>query len=817
VARKLDKVTTAPASGVVKIRSLHAIKRWRGFVRAKKDRSVLEQRAYFFLYYWLLKRSLSGLGQHALVKKRERSLVVKIEKASRLRLLVTAMQQWRVRLQLHQTLALWRRYVWQRRHQALLYRPIADVLTRKTHKRLLQLTFALWEKQHARNHAHRMLGRIIDRHLFRKVCEKAWRKWRSKVRQLTQLDSFQRGYQERRLQHLWRAWSERTREKERQDQLRRRAVRAHYLSLLRVGFNGFRSWRAQRQLTYGRVETMLDAADRKILASAFSSWDHFTSVKKTRALRNARASRYVEARLLNHVWVNGFRCFFTRVLHKKSMALAAQEHHHLQTVRRSFCAWKEVWQAERNRELALDKLLQDYTTTRERSTKGVMLENWSELARAKAARRVVNAQVRGQAQRRLLQKSLSKWVACVSVLRWQQITRARAEQHYRALISRKCFERWHHNVVLRRNYRKKTRAALIHWKLALQRTAFGGWKQYLQAKRLKQQRIHEALEFRHEHFVREGLRHWMTAALHLQEQREQRVTDAQASNTTHVWRRVAAIARHWRYLAIRRRTIRGDREALESRREVPRQIQENVSWQDEPTQPGREQSIPPSVRPPRGRQIRHHGEIVSRDSRVSDWTNERSPLSEFVMMPRNRPQPRRPIEVLLLSQADAENMPQANVNATVHEFSRCGFDFPAEPFTPLRSPLHNQDKPSASSTLPAPRTTVRDRAKRQEASPFNRAMPPGDGGDLLLPSTTARQLDVLERQLLALSQRKREWKSFQEHLEGLREAAAANPRLLSKLRAMEEQHAVRTKQWLHTKERIRSVAIEIQRLRSALQ
>ncbi|KAG3121451.1 hypothetical protein PI125_g222 [Phytophthora idaei] len=111
------------------VRSLHAIRRWQRFARMKKDRDALQQQAYFFLYYWLLKRSLNQLGRYALVKKRERTLIVKIVKANRQCLLVKTMQQWRLRLLSHQTFSLWRVYVRRRRHQALLYGLIADTLT----------------------------------------------------------------------------------------------------------------------------------------------------------------------------------------------------------------------------------------------------------------------------------------------------------------------------------------------------------------------------------------------------------------------------------------------------------------------------------------------------------------------------------------------------------------------------------------------------------------------------------------------------------------------------------------------------------------
>ncbi|KAF1773225.1 hypothetical protein GQ600_26700 [Phytophthora cactorum] len=549
-----------------RVRSLHAIRRWQRFARMKKDRDALQQQAYFFLYYWLLKRSLNQLGRYALVKKRERTLIVKIVKANRQCLLVKTMQQWRLRLLSHQTFSLWRVYVRRRRHQALLYRPIADTLTRKTHRRLLQFTFGIWEKKHARNQAQHALVRILDRHLYGKVCERVWKTWKTKVHQLTQVESFQRHYQERTLRRIWNAWSSRTREKELREQQRRRAVRHYYLSLLRKGFHGLRAWHTERQRALDRVDTMQDAADFRMTALAFSRWDHFTSERKLQAHKSERALRHYESRLLKHVWSKGFQCFYFRALAKKKMTRVAQEHIYDRTVRHSFCMWRNLWQAERNRDQDLNKMLHGFLGGKERVKKAKILENWSEFARAKAARRVVNAQVRGQAQRRTLQKYLSQWITYVSVLRWKQITQARAEQHYKSIIWRKCFERWRQNVALRQRYRKKTRMAL--------------------RKRMKQHRIHEALEFRHEQFVREGLRHWMTAALYLQEQREQQVARTQASNTTHVWHRVAAIARHWRYLAIRRRALKEKGQVLEMSRGAPRRVQGGMYWQSEYQQIG---------------------------------------------------------------------------------------------------------------------------------------------------------------------------------------------------------------------------------------
>ncbi|ETI52651.1 hypothetical protein F443_04267 [Phytophthora nicotianae P1569] len=795
-------------NGVKQVRSLHAIRRWHGLVRVKKEHDVLQQQAYFFLYYWLLKRSLNQLGRYALVKKRDRALTVKIAKASRQRLLVKAMQQWRLRLVLHQTFTLWRSYVGRRRHQALLYRPIADALKRKTRRRLLQLTFGIWEKRHTRNRAQQALVHILDCHLYRKLCERVWKTWKNKVHQLVQVESFQRRYQERTLRRIWNAWSARTREKELRERQRRRAVRHCYLSLLRKGFYGFRAWHTERQRALNRVDTMHDAADFRMMALAFSRWDHFTSDRKLQAHKSERARHHYESRLLKHVWLNGFQRFYSRTLEKKKKIQVAQEHSYTQAVKRSFFVWKNLWRAERYRDHVLDEMMQQCVAEKERVTKSKILENWSEFSRAKAARRVVNAQVRGQAQRRTLQKYLSQWITYVSVLRWQQITQARAEQHYKSVIWRKCLERWRQNVALRHCYRNKTRKALVHWKLTLQRKVFDGWKQYLQFKRMKQHRIHEALEFRHEQFVREGLRHWMTAALYLQEQREQQVERTQASNTTHAWRRVAAIARHWRYLAIRRRAEKAKGQILGTSRSAPRRVQEDLHWQPKHQQKERTQYEKPSA-PQWNENTFRQANVASDNTGRSNWTNDRSPLSEFVMLPRNRPQPRRPIEILLST--ETENLPRVIENANTNEVVRCGLEFPVELFALLNSP-------SRSTPASSHQVTMIEHTTRECSSHPTPVMPSLESdGDPVLSNTTARQLDILERRLLALSQRKREWKASQQQLDAIREEAESNPRLMPNVRVMEEQHAIHTKRWLHTKERIRSLASEIQHLRRILQ
>ncbi|RLN88072.1 hypothetical protein BBJ28_00003617 [Nothophytophthora sp. Chile5] len=795
--RRQVSLSSVSVDKSARFRSLHAVRRWRGFARRQKEHSVLQQRAYFFLYYWLVKRSLDRLRQFTEIKRRDRKLTMVIQQTTRQRVLVKSMRCWRLRLRLHQTLAIWRHFVRQRRYQALLYDPIVDAVKRSTDRRLLQLAFGVWTKQRTRKQAEGTLANVVDRQFYHKVCRRVWGTWKNGVQQLAELESFQRNSQERRIRRVWDAWSARTREKALREQQRRRAVRSCYLRLLGYGFEGFRAWHTRRQIALSRAETMLDAADVRLIASAFLLWDHATSQKKRRRLKRQEAQGHSEARLLKRVWASGFRRFFDRQVAKKRKLLAAHAHDSSRTLNSSFHVWHTDWQAERGRDQELQVKLEIYKTKHDRVVRARTLGSWAELTQSKAASRIVNAQIRGQAQRRLLQSCLAQWVTCMTVLRWQQIRRERAQQHYKAVMQRKCLERWRQNAALRRLHRDQTRSALVHWKLTMQCKAFGGWAQYLHSKRAKQQRIHAALEFRHQQFVREGLRHWMTAAWHLQDQREQRVTRSQASHAAQIWRRVAAIARHWRYLAIRRRT------AAKEGGGGTWQVQENTGWLSERLpreQAGRLRPVVPLQDGGNGPNRRKPLHLDA--AGTANWSDNASPLSGFVLLPRTRPQPRRPVEMLLLTQTEAVKLPPGEPHArNTHETVRCGFQFPSDPFAPLTRRNDNHQAEIAEKKLsncPSCRPLASDQA------------------ELPLPNATTKQLDAMERQLLALSDRKKEWQAFQHELESLRSQLGTNPQLLAKLRTMEKQHETRSRQWLQLKERIRMLATEIQLLRSAL-
>lgn len=367
--------------------------------------------------------------------------------------------------------------------------------------------------------------------------------------------------------------------------------------------------------------------------------------------------------------------------------------------------------------------------------------------------------------------------------------------------------------MLRQLYRRETRVALVHWKLTLQRKVVKGWKRYVHLKKMKQRRFHDALEFRHEQFVRDGLRHWMTAALYIQEQREQHVARTQADITTHIWRRVAAIARHWHYLTLRRRAVSEDAGA--SFNNMSRRAQIQASWQLSRHLIESSHHKKFTAPSPCNVDTFREANVLFTNAGSSD---KRSLLSEFVMLPRNRPQPRRPVEVLLHAQASTEGVEQQNQTPNMTEANRCGFKFPIENIAPVYLPNDKTESPT-NLKRQQPDALVTAQAPKPHSERYQPSVPVPleEFCNLEAPNTTANHLDVLERQLLSLSQRKREWKASQQQLFELRDKVKSNPKLMPKLRTIEEQHANRTKRWLRTKEKIQSLATEINTLRQVLQ
>lgn len=524
-----------------------------------------------------------------------------------------------------------------------------------------------------------------------------------------------------------------------------------------------------------------------------------------------RADAHARKQLARRVFRSGFRQFLLTRRLQHGMLLHAQKLHARRLLTATLAQWRSASVSETQHDHSLLRQLQ--AAKARRLTVRVMAE-WSEYARAKMASRLVTAELRGRAQTRMLRLSVHGWLDAVAALRWKQVHQERADFHRRRVLLRQCLVRWRSEVQVRREYRRKVRTALIHWKLTRERRAFDIWSRYCASKRAKRQRIHDALAFRHASFVRDGLQRWISAAMHLQAQRDDRMQDHQAARTARVWRRVAVIARHWRYLAGRRRigNISQQMRALPS-------DDEDVNW------------LTLKRHRPRLKATPIHSTV---ELEGVPRVEEAATLSGFVRLPRTRPQPRKPIELLLWEQQQQHRPKKID---------------PIDKWP--TSLVHDEDLGRLSS----------DTMERAEPSAFNVGIPATEvpaapvkrvGGKSDIYSNTdsiqrSKQsadsvLDILESRLRKLEARKREWVALERQLSTLRAnvtirywtrsnvrcfvlasldtcmvpSNGSEQHMLDQVRGLEREVDARRQQWQLAQKRVRHVATELAQLQAAL-
>lgn len=404
-----------------------------------------------------------------------------------------------------------------------------------------------------------------------------------------------------------------------------------------------------------------------------------------------------------------------------------------------------------HRDRCLENLLEAWQTCEATSTRRDALirglfTRWADHVRSKHGQQLVVANFRGRSYLRTLSACFNSWVSHLSALRWKQLITERARTHRRRSLLRKAFSSWRNRADALKEARSKTKAALIHWKLSLERRTFARWLAYIHLKHEKRQRLHDALQFRHTQLVTHGVCQWLTAALHLQNEREECVTRIAAAQTARVWRRVALIARHWMILAARKRRERLSKDECGARTELSRRALpydfNAVDWLERPVR-SRLEPVDPA----------------DRISRQSLQPNMAATLSPFVMLPRDRPQPRKPVELLLSKHLSEDSqVPADQIMGQTHrtndsggkprEVARYGFRFPDTSTHKAQegkrlSPTHNAHQKTKDTVGP---TLLQSK------------------GD----NSYTELLDALEQQLLRLETRKREWRLFQQRLNDMR-------------------------------------------------
>lgn len=872
--RELEQNATA-AMQVVHFQARQAIIRWKKHLSAARERALLEQRAFFFLYFCLTKKSLTQLKKHAELKKKAR--------------LVAEMANNRLKRQMIRDMAalssqrrcLRRVFVAWQAHTTSQHKRIENPVTQsikllvynKYRSRLLQEAFRSWRQQLVQKQVYASVIRVVERYRVRAI-RLVWTRWRQLLTQLSRIQQMKDNRRARSLNQVWVAWRFRTQRATTKELNRRLAVRFAYQRLLKRVFNSFLFALQQTQDVAGQAEVMRNERIRNMLVNCFAGWSTFVTRSKMRTRRQSKAAYFHQAKLLRRVLRLGWTQFVLSKTARRTKLETAQEHYNERLRHKVFQRWKEFWMEQRQRQELLNLKAANFVEDTNCQRKAQVLQQWLEYLRKRQTSRLVSAHARGQWQLKLLHKSFAGWTSHIAELRWQQIQNQRARQQYEAKLKQKSFQVWTRKLAVLKHYRDTNRQALVHWKLTVERKAFIGLKAYAARKKRERARMHDALEFRHRLIVNDGVHHWMTAALHLQAQRENHASQSQAQHAARICRLVARIARHWRAWAVNRRVSAVRSSSVKSYEyavEAPefwliRQGQRRI---------GQHRAPPISViinenREPVGSKLRNNATKPG----ATTTTVPRHALSEFVTLPKNRPQPRRPIDLLLANAAiederrqdptTADDAPTTVYNVDAGDLhAKYGFEFPAQPFQPLdvNHQYHQQQHPApVIHEAKAPLRMQTADTPREVESPH----PPPISQKAAPHESTLSQLDALEAQLQVWKTRKQELRTLQDKIETYRQhiqdpssrqrynvSLISSPLLCTvghvccnltdlpsnrldtmctthsspftirqmqvELSTMEKQYDACSSKWLVSKERIRTISQEILRLYVALQ
>ncbi|KAF0696348.1 Aste57867_12907 [Aphanomyces stellatus] len=340
---------------------------------------------------------------------------------------------------------------------------------------------------------------------------------------------------------VFEEWARATHEKQIREKKRRQAVRFHYFHTLRIGFDALAK---AVQVQKRRLQLLQRVVEKKTQAKCFYIWSEEVRRRKELAQRDADERRHCLSDAF-HQW---------RVVHamavqvERDMRTAAHVHHN-RLLRSSFGQWQHVIVLRRTVRANADA----FATSRQLHLEQAMVLScflrWREHAEDHMVERLMSHRARAHHQEVLVKHTFHAWVQFVGMRKWDEILYLRAAKHQARIVLQHRFATWRDRIVAWRGARERTTMALLHWKQTMQRRAFLAWIQGMRLRQAKRHFRHEALEWRHTLFLRQGLAHWTHAAFALQEQRLHDVQRRAAAAAERVWRRVARIAMHWRYVA----------------------------------------------------------------------------------------------------------------------------------------------------------------------------------------------------------------------------------------------------------------------------
>uniref|UniRef100_K3WGQ5 Sfi1 spindle body domain-containing protein n=1 Tax=Globisporangium ultimum (strain ATCC 200006 / CBS 805.95 / DAOM BR144) TaxID=431595 RepID=K3WGQ5_GLOUD len=461
----------------------------------------------------------------------------------------------RQRQSLRQVLLAWRWLAGRRKDEASTSRSTQLIVYSRYCSRLLGKAFQSWHARYLQQLVLMSLVRVFRRYTSTLV-QLAWSSWKQHVYKITQLQKKEIMRRMRTMEQVWKAWTHRTSEKRTKERHRRLAVRFSYKSLLRKVFSSFLLELRHQLAVAEEAEKMGNRRRKRTLKRDFVQWRVFVAYRQRKSRENAIAVQFRDGRLMKRVWTHGLVHFVNSKRSKTSVIENALQQYHRNIKKAAFEVWSNEWKEQRAREQLLASRAAQFKHEKDNLRKRQVFTAWVEHLRKRQTSRLVNVHARGHWQVNVLQKSFSQWVAKIADFRWRQIQNQRAQKRYALTLKEKYFQFWKRKVEARDQYREQNRKALIHWKLAMERRFFPMLKQYAESKKVQRARMRDALEFRHKLIVSDGVRHWMTASLHLQGQREKKISQSQALHTAQIWRTVARIARHWRLLTVKNRQSR---------------------------------------------------------------------------------------------------------------------------------------------------------------------------------------------------------------------------------------------------------------------
>nr|CCA21100.1 hypothetical protein PITG_00508 [Albugo laibachii Nc14] len=334
------------------------------------------------------------------------------------------------------------------------------------------------------------------------------------------------------------------------DDLRRKSRRFRYFSLL---FNGFTAFKHNKEILDQCVCRFQFKNRIKLERSVFLAWKSFALHRRRLFEIKETIQSCNEKALLKRVWCSGFVKHHMEVQLYNGKFDGAIEHYEHNLLRKTLTAWSKRCQAQRTYMEALTHLARNHELQKLIEKRNKCFSSWKEHTLHQVCTRHIATYIRGRYEHRLVHRSLGAWTSYIVALRRKAAMYQRAEKHQKRTLLLRYFTIWECKRECRISSRNQLRSSLLHWKISLQRKTFHTWKSHVSMKMEERARYHGALEFRHEYFIRQGLRLWFLAATGLQEQRLHDLEMVQAAHSMQIWRKVASIARHWRNRTMRAR------------------------------------------------------------------------------------------------------------------------------------------------------------------------------------------------------------------------------------------------------------------------